>query len=169
MAITGLPSGTVYPALRRLERDGFVDSKWESELEATAKQRPARRYYEVNQAGLAAAQAVTERYPLLARLAPERSSVMPVTPLHLPGTDRALVYMASWLVPCAERKEWRRSWEAELWHARNTSPQDDTTTHLSPLSLGLVRDALWLHLESWTAFFAERHFSACSHFSQAAC
>lgn len=71
---TGLPSGTVYPALRRLERDGLVDSKWESEVEATAKQRPARRYYEVNKAGLAATQVVTERYPLLARLASERTS-----------------------------------------------------------------------------------------------
>lgn len=74
MEVTGLPSGTVYPALRRLERDGLVDSHWESETEATAKQRPPRRYYEVTHAGTAATQAVTERYPLLSRLAPEKSS-----------------------------------------------------------------------------------------------
>ena len=36
MEVTGLPSGTVYPALRRLERDGLVESKWEPEDEATA-------------------------------------------------------------------------------------------------------------------------------------
>ena len=41
MECTGLPSGTVYPALRRLERDALVESKWEPEEEATAKQRPA--------------------------------------------------------------------------------------------------------------------------------
>jgi len=31
MDITGLPSGTVYPALRRLEQAGLVRSKWEEE------------------------------------------------------------------------------------------------------------------------------------------
>jgi len=74
MEVTGLPSGTVYPALRRLERDGFVESKWESEKEAVANQRPARRYYEVTREGRAAALAATERYPLLARLVPEKHS-----------------------------------------------------------------------------------------------
>jgi DNA-binding PadR family transcriptional regulator len=72
MDVTGLPSGTVYPALRRLERDELVASKWEAEAEATANQRPARRYYEVTRAGKAAALAATERYPLLARLVPEK-------------------------------------------------------------------------------------------------
>lgn len=74
MDVTGLPSGTVYPALRRLERDAYVASTWESEEDATAKQRPARRYYEVTRLGKAAAQAATERYPLLARLLPEKHS-----------------------------------------------------------------------------------------------
>ena len=72
MTITGLPSGTVYPALRRLERDQLVHSRWESESDAAAEQRPARRYYEITAAGKAAALAVTERYPLLARLIPEK-------------------------------------------------------------------------------------------------
>jgi len=31
MDVTGLPSGTVYPALRRLERDQLIQSKGESE------------------------------------------------------------------------------------------------------------------------------------------
>lgn len=74
MDVTGLPSGTVYPALRRLERDAYVESKWESEADASAKQRPARRYYEVTQAGREAAQAATERYPLLSHLVPENPS-----------------------------------------------------------------------------------------------
>ena len=68
MEVTGLPSGTVYPALRRLERDLLVEAAWEPEEEATAKQRPARRYYQVTAAGKAAAAAATERYPLLAHL-----------------------------------------------------------------------------------------------------
>jgi len=74
MEVTGLPSGTVYPALRRLERDELVASKWEPEDEALAKQRPARRYYEVTREGKAAALAATQRYPLLAHLVPEKRS-----------------------------------------------------------------------------------------------
>ena len=72
MEITGLPSGTVYPALRRLERDGLVTSHWEPEHEATRAGRPARRYYEVTPEGTSATRAATERYPLLARLLPEK-------------------------------------------------------------------------------------------------
>ena len=51
---TGLPSGTVYPALGRLERDGLVKSAWESEHEAHADGRPARRYYKLTAAGVKA-------------------------------------------------------------------------------------------------------------------
>ena len=72
MEISGLPSGTVYPALRRLERDELVVSRWESDDDASAAQRPARRYYEITHAGKSAIVAVTERYPLLARLLPEK-------------------------------------------------------------------------------------------------
>jgi PadR family transcriptional regulator, regulatory protein PadR len=74
MEITGLPSGTVYPALRRLERDELVESKWEPDEEAAANHRPARRYYEVTREGKTAALAATQRYPLLARLVPEKRS-----------------------------------------------------------------------------------------------
>ena len=48
---TGLPSGTVYPALSRLERDGYLASSWEDEGRAHAEGRPARRYYRVTAAG----------------------------------------------------------------------------------------------------------------------
>jgi PadR family transcriptional regulator len=72
MEVTGLPSGTVYPALRRLERDSLVESRWEPTEEATALQRPARRYYRVTREGKAAALAATERYPLLAHLVMEK-------------------------------------------------------------------------------------------------
>ena len=72
MEITGLPSGTVYPALRRLERDALVSSQWEAESEASESGRPARRYYEITSQGKAAAVAATDRYPLLARFLPEK-------------------------------------------------------------------------------------------------
>jgi DNA-binding PadR family transcriptional regulator len=48
---TGLPSGTVYPALSRLERDGYVRSAWEDEHRAHREGRPARRYYRLTAQG----------------------------------------------------------------------------------------------------------------------
>jgi len=48
---TGLPSGTVYPALSRLERDGLVRSRWESARIAHEEKRPPRRYYELTSVG----------------------------------------------------------------------------------------------------------------------
>jgi len=51
---TGLPSGTVYPALSALKRRKLVDSAWEETDLAQADGRPRRRYYEVTNAGRAA-------------------------------------------------------------------------------------------------------------------
>lgn len=59
---TGLPSGTVYPALSRLERDGFVKSAWESEQDAHADGRPARRYYKLTAPGVKALAEATSYY-----------------------------------------------------------------------------------------------------------
>jgi DNA-binding PadR family transcriptional regulator len=42
-----LPEGTVYPALRRLERDGFIGGHW-VEMAGGA---PRRRYYRLTQEG----------------------------------------------------------------------------------------------------------------------
>jgi len=69
MELTGLPSGTVYPAMRRLERDGLVRSQWERQSIADAGQRPPRKYYKLTQAGHATLVASQQRYPLLAKLA----------------------------------------------------------------------------------------------------
>ena len=41
--ITGLPGGTVYPALRRLEEAGYLASKWEKQSIAQAEPRPICR------------------------------------------------------------------------------------------------------------------------------
>ena len=51
MEVTGLPSGTVYPAMRRLERDDLIRSSWEKQKVADAEQRPPRKYYKLTRAG----------------------------------------------------------------------------------------------------------------------
>jgi len=64
---TGLPSGTVYPVLRRLEDAGLLRSRWESVQSARAEQRPPRRYYTVTGAGAQAVREAVDRYPTLER------------------------------------------------------------------------------------------------------
>ncbi len=70
MEVTGLPSGTVYPALRRLERDQLIRSRWESQAVADDALRPPRKYYKLTRSGEAALEASRRRYPLLVKLAP---------------------------------------------------------------------------------------------------
>jgi DNA-binding PadR family transcriptional regulator len=70
MEMTGLPSGTVYPAMRRLERDGLIASRWEQQSIADAEQRPLRKYYRLTRTGQSALEAVHKRYPLLEKLIP---------------------------------------------------------------------------------------------------
>jgi DNA-binding PadR family transcriptional regulator len=70
MEMTGLPSGTVYPALRRLERDSLIRSHWEAQSIAEAGQRPPRKYYKLTRSGKATLEASQKRYPLLAKLIP---------------------------------------------------------------------------------------------------
>jgi DNA-binding PadR family transcriptional regulator len=65
MDATGLTSGTVYPALERLEELGYVRSKWEHETVAHREGRPARRYFEITRAGSRALTEALARYPLL--------------------------------------------------------------------------------------------------------
>lgn len=73
MEVTGLPSGTVYPALRRLERDRLIVSRWE-ELPAS-RPRPARCYYKLTPEGATALHTAQQRYPLLRHLAGEHKPV----------------------------------------------------------------------------------------------
>jgi len=68
MEMTGLPSGTVYPAMRRLERDDLIRSQWERQSIADAEQRPPRKYYKLTADGKATLEASRKRYPLLERL-----------------------------------------------------------------------------------------------------
>ena len=64
--VTGLPSGTVYPILRRLEHDGLARSRWEAAKLAQQHQRPPRRYYELTRDGEARLAEARARFPILA-------------------------------------------------------------------------------------------------------
>jgi PadR family transcriptional regulator len=59
---TELPSGTVYPILRRLESEAFVSAHWEDAAIAHEEQRPPRRYYELTAAGKTTLQTAVARY-----------------------------------------------------------------------------------------------------------
>jgi DNA-binding PadR family transcriptional regulator len=62
---TGLPSGTVYPILRRLEHDGLATSRWEDARTAQDEQRPPRRYYVLTPDGLSRLADARARFPIL--------------------------------------------------------------------------------------------------------
>lgn len=68
MDATGLPNGTVYPLLRRLERRGVLTGAWEDEDTAHAQQRPPRRYYRLTPAGQASMADIVDRFPALVRI-----------------------------------------------------------------------------------------------------
>jgi PadR family transcriptional regulator, regulatory protein PadR len=74
MEVTGLPSGTVYPALRRLEAFDLVTSDWEKNLTARKQGRPRRRYYELTRAGRQQLGEAEARFRAVGRLFPERST-----------------------------------------------------------------------------------------------
>jgi DNA-binding PadR family transcriptional regulator len=63
--ITGLPGGTVYPALRRLEEAGYLSSRWEKTSISRAEPRPARKYYELTRTGHEALAEALKRYRLV--------------------------------------------------------------------------------------------------------
>jgi DNA-binding PadR family transcriptional regulator len=73
MDATGLPSGSVYPALRRLEAMRFVDSAWEDDGRARRANRPRRRNYLLTRAGRAQLAEAEARYRAVSKLFPKRS------------------------------------------------------------------------------------------------
>lgn len=67
MDVTGLPDGTVYPILRRLERRGVLEGAWENEEVARAELRPPRRYYRLTPLGEQSMVEIVDRFPALVR------------------------------------------------------------------------------------------------------
>jgi len=66
MEVSGLSSGTIYPALDRLERMGYARSEWEDARIAREEKRPPRRYFRITQDGARALQEAMERHRSLA-------------------------------------------------------------------------------------------------------
>jgi PadR family transcriptional regulator PadR len=55
-----LPSGTIHPILARLERCGWLESRWE-DIEPAEEGRPRRRYYHLSPDGADRARAALDR------------------------------------------------------------------------------------------------------------
>lgn len=68
MDVSGLPSGTVYPVLRRLERELAVESAWEDEDAARAAGRRTRRVYHLTESGQLLAERARQRLADTARV-----------------------------------------------------------------------------------------------------
>ena len=62
MDVTGLTSGTVYPALDKLESLGYLTSKWEAVRNARRDGRPSRRYFDLTAEGAAVLADALTRY-----------------------------------------------------------------------------------------------------------
>jgi DNA-binding PadR family transcriptional regulator len=73
MDATDLPSGTVYPALRRLEAMGLVESSWEEDEKARKSNRPRRRNYQLTKAGREQLSEAEARYKAVSKLFTKRS------------------------------------------------------------------------------------------------
>ncbi len=71
MDITGLPGGTVYPALRRLEAADLVESEWEEGGVAQEEGRPARKYYRLTDEGTTVLAAAVQRFRVLGFMSAE--------------------------------------------------------------------------------------------------
>jgi DNA-binding PadR family transcriptional regulator len=74
MEVTGLPSGTIYPALRRLEALDLVTSDWERDLKARKEGRPRRRYYQLTKTGKEQLREAEARFMAVGRLFPKRAT-----------------------------------------------------------------------------------------------
>lgn len=70
--ITGVPGGTVYPALRRLEDEGYLTSEWEEPSIAQNEPRPPRKYYELTKEGRELLVEAVKRYRLLEQTQPKK-------------------------------------------------------------------------------------------------
>jgi PadR family transcriptional regulator len=73
--MTGVPGGTVYPALRRLEDEGYLTSEWEEPSIAQSEPRPPRKYYDLTREGRELLAEAVKRYRLLEQTQPKKERV----------------------------------------------------------------------------------------------
>ena len=71
--VTGMPGGTVYPALRRLEDAGHLTSKWEDARVARGEPRPPRKYYRLTRSGRETLAEALERFRLVESAPPAKA------------------------------------------------------------------------------------------------
>ncbi len=76
MKLTGLPSGTLYPVLHRLQAAGWLVAEWE-DVDPVAAGRPARRYYLLTADGVRAARPALAELRALAPGSPSPRGVAP--------------------------------------------------------------------------------------------
>lgn len=76
---THLPTGTIYPLLRRLEKAGWIASTWE-EREPSELKRPRRRLYRFTGAGAHAARGALADVHQFLTLAPDPAPEQLATP-----------------------------------------------------------------------------------------
>lgn len=75
MDATELSGGSVYKILRRLEKRGMVEGRWENPEVAEAERRPRRRYYDLTGEGEEAlAEALARFRALMGDVAPETAT-----------------------------------------------------------------------------------------------
>ena len=74
----------------------------------------------------------------------------------LPLFDQRLLQAIAKVVPLGDREEWSRAWWAELWHVhhRQADKRIQRVAATSDLAAGILRDALWLRMESWRRSFS---------------
>jgi DNA-binding PadR family transcriptional regulator len=75
--VTGLMGGTVYPALGKLEADGYLRSTWEDPRVAQDEGRPPRRYYELRKAGEKLLEDTLREFRQLDKLPASRAKARP--------------------------------------------------------------------------------------------
>jgi hypothetical protein len=62
-------------------------------------------------------------------------------------SERMMLRVVRIVVPKAERADWIRAWEAELWHLHHPHPRQVKARSASGLTAGILSDALWLRTE----------------------
>ena len=137
----GLPTGSVYPIMTRLEIAGWISSAWE-DIDESAQGRRRRRYYWLTEQGATCARHEVERARHLLSPAPSRARLS----RRSNGMSRALfppaLLLASLLVktavrflPAAWRARFREEWQAELDELRRQR------LTVVPAALGVLRAA----------------------------
>ena len=122
MEMTGLPSGTVYPAMRRLERDELIRSHWEQQSIADAEQRPPSKYYKLTRGGKDDAGGVAEALSVAGEADSVGGGGARMTPRAGLQTIlwRLLLRGLALMLATEHRHEWSAEWQSELWYAGRT-------------------------------------------------